>query len=776
MSVASNMDSRLRKVAVIGNYVPRRCGIATFTSDLLESMAAEAPETTFWAVVMNDVPGGYRYPHHVRFEIADTKLTDYRLAADFLNMNQVDVVCLQHEYGIFGGTAGRYILRLIGDLRMPVVTTLHTVLRNPSPPEREVMNELVRFSDRLVVMSAKAAELLQEVHGAPAEKITLIHHGIPDVPFVDPNYHKDQFGVEGKKVILTFGLLSPGKGIEHMIRALPAVVEKHPDTVYIVLGVTHPNIKRTEGEAYRLRLQQLAKNLGVGANIIFQNRFVDIQELTEFLGAADIYVTPYVAEAQIVSGTLAYAMGSGKAIVSTPYWYAAEMLAENRGRLVPFADPEALAGEVLDLLENPTERHAMRKRSYLYMRDAVWAEVARRYLRVFEEARAARAVQPGTPFTFRPLVATLSDLPDINLEHLRRLTDDTGIVQHATFNVPDRRHGYCTDDNARALLFTALAEETLPPESGLAELRSRYLSFLHHAFSEETGRFRNFLSYDKRWLEDQGSEDSHARALWALGVTTRSVPDQGHLSMAAVLFNRAVTAAEHFVHPRAWAFSLVGIDAYLEKFVGDSEAKRVSEHLAERLLHEFALHGTPDWPWPEDVLTYDNAKLPHALLAAGRILRRDDMVHTGLRSLEWLVALQTENGRFSPVGNRGWYARGGPKARFDQQPLEAQALIDACIAAHGLTGEEKWVDVATLAFHWFLGQNDLNLSMCDLGTGGCYDGLQADGPNLNQGAESTLAWLIALAEMYRLRAGLSMRGLTKAEMTTPSETAQVSRV
>lgn len=759
-------DSGIHKVALIGNHTPRRCGIATFTADLGEALAEQSPQSSFWTVVMNDVAGGYRYPQHVRFELDESRLTDYRLAAEFLNMNQVDVACLQHEYGIFGGADGRYILRLIGELRMPVVTTLHTVLKDPTPGQLDTLRKLADLSDRLVVLSHTAGQFLTDIYGVPEDKIDFIHHGIPDVAFADPNYYKDQFGVEGRRVIFTFGLLSPNKGIEHMVRALPAIVEPYPEAVYIVLGVTHPHVLRHDGESYRLSLQQLAKSLGVAGNLIFQNRFVDPQELREFLGAADVYVTPYVNEAQISSGTLAYAMGSGKAIVSTPYWYATEMLAEGRGRLVPFNDSEAIFTQVLDLFDNAVEASAMRKRAYLFARDAVWPEVARQYLRVFEQAREERTRKSGYTFSLRTLQADFADVPDLNLDHLRRLTDHTGILQHATFDVPDLRHGYCTDDNARALILVTLADKVLPLDTTIGRLRGTYLAFLQYALVEETGRFRNFLPYDRHWTEEVGSDDSQGRALWGLGVTIRESTDPGQLGLATSLFNQAMPNAEHLRHLRSQAMALLGLEAYLERFSGDSEAKRLRGHLAERLLHAFSTHATTAWPWPEDIVTYDNGKIPHALLLAGNSMERDDMLDVGLRALEWLVDLQTESGYFVPVGSNGWYVRDGDRARFDQQPLEAHSMIDACIAANAITGDEKWVEAAMLAFQWYLGQNDLKAFLGDLRGGGCFDGLQPDGVNLNQGAESTLAWLLSLVQMHLLRADRSLNHLPRLEAVT----------
>jgi len=411
-------------VAVIGNYLPRQCGIATFTTDLVEGLSAEAPDIYCWAAAMNDKPEGYPYPDKVRFEISQNKLADYDIASQFLNISQTDIVCVQHEYGLFGGPAGSHLLKLLGDLRMPVVTTLHTVLKDPAPEYRDVMCRLSDLSDKLVVMSRKASDFLKDIYAVPEEKIAFIHHGIPDTPFIDPSFYKDKFGVEGKKVLLTFGLLSPNKGIENVLQALPAVIKKHPDVVYIILGATHPHILKLHGDAYRIMLQQLVHKLNIGEHVIFQNRFVELKELCEFLGIADIYVTPYLEEAQITSGTLAYAMGTGKAVISTPYWYATEMLAEDRGRIVPFHHPDAMAEQIIDLMDHDIDRHAMRKKAYMFSRDAVWKEVSRKYLQVFSEVRQNRTRNPRPRHCYVENIKAITsfELPEIKLDHLHLAT------------------------------------------------------------------------------------------------------------------------------------------------------------------------------------------------------------------------------------------------------------------------------------------------------------------------------------------------------------------
>ena len=742
-------NSPLQRVAFIGGYLPRQCGIATFMTDLCEALAAQFQAINVLAIPVNDTVNGYSYPPRVRFELLEQDLASYRRAADYLNINNIDLVCLQHEYGIIGGTAGSHILALLRDLRMPIVTTLHTVLHDPDAGQRKALEELAHLSDRLVVMSQRSVDFLQEVYHVPGEKIDFIPHGIPDVAFVDPNFYKDQFGVEGKHVLLTFGLLSSNKGIEQVIAALPKILEVDPNVVYIVLGATHPQVKRREGEAYRISLQQLARERGVEKNVIFHNRFVTLEELVEFIGAADIYLTPYQNPAQIVSGTLAYTVGAGKAVVSTPYWYAQELLADDRGLIVPFKDSAALAQAVIDLLSNETERHAKRKRAYLLGREMIWSKVAEQYLATFERAREDRRHTPRPSFTAPALDRHRRELPALKLDHVRRMTDSTGILQHARFSVPYYAEGYTTDDNARALSMAVLLEELGQELVEQAyDLASRYLAFLNHAYNPDNGRFRNFMSYDRHWLEEAGSEDSHARALRGLSVVVERSQHDGLRNLAGQLFERALPAALEFSSPRSWAFTLIAINSYLQRFSGDSVVQNAREVLAGRLMELYRCHSSPAWLWFEDSLTYSNARLPQAILLTGQALNRHDMIETGLQSLEWLIGIQQPDGdHLVPIGCDGFYRRGGERARFDQQPIEACATVSACLTAQRITHDDRWHQPASIAFEWFLGRNDLRQPIVDVATGGCRDSLQPDGLNLNQGAESTLAYLHALLEM-----------------------------
>jgi len=740
------LNGALKRIAFIGNYMPRQCGIATFTTDLCEAFAAAYAETTCIALPVNDTEAGYEYPPRVRFELTEKDIRSYRRAADFLNINNMDLVCLQHEYGIYGGRAGSHILVLLQELRMPIVTTLHTILSDPNSDQLRVLKQVAALSDRLVVMSERGVTFLRDVYGVSIDKIDFIPHGIPDVPFVDPSFHKDLFGVEGKTVLLSFGLLSANKGIETVINALPAVLAKHPNVVYIILGATHPHVLQSEGETYRLSLQWLAQEKGVEGQVIFYNRFVGLEELVEFISAADIYITPYLNAAQITSGTLAYTLGAGKAVISTPYWYAEEMLAEERGALTPFHDPDALAARVIDLLDNEAKRHAMRKRAYLFGRSMIWPRVAERYKESFDRARAERRNYTAPGFTAKALDKSSGELPPLKLDHLRHMTDETGMLQHSIFTVPNYREGYTTDDNARALMVSALLEEA---GSGVAfDLASRYLAFVWYAFNTETGRFRNVMDYQRRWLEDNISDDSHGRTLWSLGTVLGRSSSHALHNMAGWMFEQALPAILNTTSPRAWAFSLIGIHEYLRCFAGDTKANRVREELAGRLLTMYQTIRADEWRWFENELTYCNAALSHALIMSGKWIPNPAMMEAGLESLQWLADLQrADGGYFVPIGSNGFYKKGGERARFDQQPVEAQAMVSACLEAYKITGDKRWHKEARRAFEWFLGRNDLSIPIYDPTTGGCRDGLHPDRPNENQGAESTLAFLQALLEL-----------------------------
>jgi len=755
--------SPLQRVAFIGNHLPRRCGIATFTHDLHRAVSIARPDLETGVVVMTDPGRTYDYPASVRFQIQDKTIDEYVQAAEFLNNERFDVVCLQHEYGIFGGEAGGNITELLSRLEMPVVTTLHTVLANPTPAQRDVMRQIVDASAKIIVMAEKGHELLRSVHDVSARKIEVIPHGIPDFPFLETHHAKAKLGFVGKTVILTFGLLSPSKGIETVIDAMPGIIKSCPNAVYVILGASHPNLVRHEGEAYRDSLSARVRELGIEDHVVFFNQFVDQATLLDFISMCDVYVTPYLNESQMTSGTLAYSFGLGKAVVSTPYWHAKELLADGRGILVPFGDAKAIGSEISGLLTNDVRRHAMRKRAYAASRSMTWAQTAKRYLAAFETVR--EPIRPEVVLSLDSIVALTkaAAIPQVRIGHFLSLCDSTGILQHAVYSVPDRAHGYCVDDNARALLFSnALSNSGEAQLSGT--ITARFAAFIQHAWNPDTRRFRNFQSYDRRWLEESGSEDSHGRSLWALAECAAKDIDPSRRRWAAALFKTALPTVADFSSPRAWAFSLLGLDAYFTTVAGDPSANGLRTLLADRLMALFQASHRKDWLWFEDVLAYDNARLPQALIQTGLATHTPAYVEVGLRSLRWLMSLQTtSSGYFRPVGSKSFgRIRHKPEA-FDQQPVEASAAISACLAAGRENDDAEWSLGAMRAFGWFLGENDLRTALIDPDTGSCSDGLHPDRLNENMGAESVLSYLLGLVEIRQFKATAVAAGRTRPE-------------
>jgi len=716
-------------------------------------------------VAMTDHGQTYDYPKAVAFQIQDDKIEEYIRAADFLNAGRFDTICLQHEFGIFGGEAGGHILELLSRLTMPVVTTFHTVLANPTATQRAVMERIVDSSSKVVVMANKGRELLRSVYQVPDDKIEVIAHGIPDVAFVAPDAAKARLGFDGKSVVLTFGLLSPNKGIEVMIDAMPSILERRADTVYVVLGATHPNLVRDQGEAYRNRLMRRVRELGVEDHVVFLDRFVDLPTLLEFISMCDVYVTPYLNEAQMTSGTLAYSFGLGKPVVSTPYWHARELLANGRGVLVPFGDATAIGSKIAELLTDDVRRQAMCRRAYAVSRTMTWERTAEHYMSVFESASQGHWLKVIAPSNTGVPEPRGPSAPDMQIGHFLSMCDDTGLFQHAVHSVPDRSHGYCVDDNARAMLLACALNS--PGEQPLSEvLTARFAAFVQHAWNPDTGRFRNFMGFNRTWLEASGSEDSHARTLWALGETARSDATPSRRQWAAALFAEALSTVETFRSPRAWAFTLLGLGAYCAVAPDDLHAQEIRHSLADRLMSCLASVETPDWVWFEEGLAYDNARLPQALMMTGAATQTPEYVQAGLRSLRWLMTRQTTPaGHFRPVGTTGFgELRQLPRA-FDQQPVEATATIAACLTAWRADGDAEWKALATRAFTWFLGSNDLSVALVDPHTGSCRDGLHPDRANENRGGESVVCYLLGLAEirqLARVNAGLTKPAALRA--------------
>ncbi|MBS3786970.1 glycosyltransferase family 4 protein [Candidatus Bipolaricaulota bacterium] len=759
-------------VTFLATYPPRKCGIGTFTHDLARNVSQRYGEELSAKgrvniAALNDQPEGYEYGPEVGFEINAQNKLDYRRAADYVNLSDTRVVNVQHEYGIFGGEDGENLLTFLDVVRKPVISTLHTILKNPSDHQREVLKEVCNLSTEVVVLANKGKELLRDFYDVPPDKVSMIPHGAPDVPFLDTSYYKEDYGIEGRSVILTFGLLGPNKGIEVAIEAMERVAKEFPESLYIVLGATHPHVKEERGEEYRLNLERMVRERGLQNNVVFHEMFVPLDELKKYLVTSDIYLTPYLSREQISSGTLAYAVALGNAVVSTPYWYAEEMLADGRGKLVPFENPDATGEAIIDLLANEGKRQAMRRSAYQFGRDMIWHSVAAKYQEKYHEAikKYKEDVKVSTGEQVDPS-DSLPDLPEVKIDYLKTLTDDTGIYQHASYTVPNRKFGYTTDDNARGAI-VALDQWKIFGEDSALELLRTYLSFLGSAIDPQTGQARNYLSFDRQWEREERTEDAHGRLVWAAGTLIKKRPNEALVGYGNQLFHQAADSVSDFTSPRAWAFSILGIRRYLDKFEGDRNTKLLGNSLADRLLERFKENSSDDWVWPEDSVTYENARLPQALICWGDFTSNEEMKDWGLKSLRWLMDIQTDSSRniISLIGNDGWLVRGGKKADYDQQPVEVAALIDANWQAWQATDSREYLENIYMAFNWFLGKNDLGVTLYDFRSGGCRDGLHPSRANENEGAESTLSWLMALQRMYKLMGELK----SKPELKQKSE-------
>lgn len=729
----------MSRIALIGNFPPRKCGIATFMNDLNDGIRGNGMKTSI--IAMNDGVKKYNYPPDVAFEIAQNEIPSYIHAATFLNTHHFDAVILQHEFGIFGGADGRHIIHLLKRLRMPVITTMHTILDTPSEGQRTVVNEIAGLSERIISISHKGIDILGDTYGIPPSKCIHIHHGVHQTQMPAMDLLKEKFGVARKKVLLTFGLLSRNKSIEVVINALPEVVQKHPDVVYMVLGATHPHVLAQEGEAYRDSLIRLADRLNLEKNVIFIDRFVSNEELFEFLHLCDMYVIPYLGRKQISSGTLIYAMGAGKPVVSTPFWYAEEMLAEGRGLLYDFNDSQQLSDKITYLLDNEAERETMGRKAFHLAQQCYWPVIGKQYIELLQTVLLENKPAGGQTSKTEPIEET-SPLPSVNLYQLRVLTDYTGIFQHARYTVPDRSHGYCIDDNARALMLCVMLQNEGQNLPELYRLTSIYLSFIDYSYNALNGKFRNFLSYERSWLEEEGSEDSIGRTMWALGYTTAYTEVGNFYHHADHLFRKGLEHLEGISHPRALAYLILGLACHA-KMYQEASVVRILEQKAEQLSGFFDQNIDQEWLWFDKVVTYGNCRIPHALIAAGLSLKRNDLADRGVKILDWLIQSQFEEDIFVPIGNKGWMTP-EKKAMFDQQPIEAHGMIGACLMAEEYRKNGQYADYARKAFAWFSGHNICSSLLYDCDTGGCRDGLHIEGVNLNQGAESTLSWLMSL--------------------------------
>ena len=755
------------KVLFIGTYVPKECGIATFTSDLLNSVSGENNDVHCEVIALSDPSETYNYPEEVVFQIQKEKLEDYYLAADYINQSDADIVCLQHEFGLFGGNAGDYIFALLSGINKPVITTMHTVIREPELEYRVSTEKLIRYSEKLVVMSQTAVDMLKDVYKAPEDKIEIIFHGVPDYPFNNCGKYKKMLNLKGSPLVLTFGLLSKNKGIESVLEALPDVVSQYPDLIYLVLGATHPMVKKTQGEAYRQYLKNKVSELGLENNVVFHDKFVEKEELCNYILASDIYVSPYLSREQIVSGALTYAMGMGKAIVSTPYWYAQEMLSENRGLLIDFGDTDGFKKSLSYLIENPEECDNMRKKAYDFGRKMTWKNVGKKYNTVFGKALMNYTTYPGilNRFNFLPI-----QLPEVKLDHLKLLTDDVGIIQHTNLGVPARRYGYSTDDIGRALVaLTKLIDNPQKVEE-FRKIITTYMSFLEHA-QTDTGHFHNFMSYQREFLDEKGSEDTLGRAIYGLGhVISCSYLSRNIRTLAHTLVSKSGPEMENMGSPRAKAYAMCGLYEILRAGVDIDEFESVfnscrdvvkpidtlvdRDHFesifishADSLVDLYEANHKEDWNWFEPTVTYSNAKLSESLLLAYNYTKNRTYREIGLATLDFLTEIQWKGDFFDTVGNQGWYSYNGEKPLFDQQPIEAGYLTQAYVSAYEIVRERKYLELAKYSFEYFLGRNRLRTVMYDYSTGAVCDGLNSDGMNCNQGAEPVICFLMALSSL-----------------------------
>ncbi len=750
-----------KKVVFISSFLPRKCGIATFTCDLIRSTRLAANDE-FEPLVVAMQSGDQKYNDPVKFEIRQNVKSDYICAADYINFSHVDVVCVQHEFGLFGGEGGAYLSLLLNRLKAPIITTLHTVLDEPASTFHKSLVDVCNVSYKVITMNERGVSMLRDIYDVPTKKIKLIPHGIPDLPFVDSNYYKHKFSLEDRRTILTFGLLNKNKGIEVMLRAMPAIVKADPSVMYIVLGMTHPNILKEEGELYRFSLRQMVKELNLQEHVIFYNRFVDDQELHNFLCAADIYVTPYISEKQLTSGTLSFAVGAGKAVVSTPYWAAKELLADGRGKLVDFQDSDKIAESIIEILNNDSQFYCLRRQAYEYGRSRTWPKIGQSYWKLFNAKWLPVRMAAKTTLSI--------EVPELSLDHLEKLTDDTGLFQHANFTIPNREYGYCTDDNARAVILMAKHYAQYSEPQAL-KLLDTYFSFIIHSQNSD-GTVRNFMNFDRTWFEDEPLNDAFGRVLWAFGTVMAYAPTPAYLSIAKSCFDKSVEHIQKQL-PRGMSYSILGMCDYLKQFPGASDIKRQLELTADGLVVQYEENNYPDWEWFEDILTYDNAVLPHSLFVAGLISGNRKYIEIAEKTCSFLLA-NTFNGEFfSFIGCKGWYERGGTKAVFDQQPLEAASTVMMLRAAYDATQKEKYLILQRKAFDWFLGQNELRIPLYDFKTKGCNDGLLRDGVNTNQGAESTLSFLLSLLAIVESLAIVDkVHGHKKSVSLTIEETTE----
>ena len=726
------------RVAIVSTYPPRPCGIGTFTADLRGALLESDPCTEVDIVSLARDEHGNDATEVVASIRQDVR-SDYPAMARTLASRGTDVVLIEHEYGIFGGEAGSFVTSLADVLTQPLVVTLHTVLSEPSVRQAEALRALCHRATLVTVFTETARTMVIDSHLVPPERVRVIPHGAPiallpdSVPATRPAIES----LTDRTVLSTFGLISAGKGIEVAIEALPAIVARHPEVLYLVAGTTHPEVVKHEGERYRLTLERLVRDLNLTEHVHFLDRFLTVDELALLLSSTELYLTPYRSREQIVSGALTFAVVAGCPVVSTPYRYAEDLLGSGAGVLVPFDDPSALASAVLDLLDDPATLGKARAEARRVGASLTWPAVGAQMLQVLAEAVELGPVEP------EPDLVPATSSPRVRPDHLLTLVDDVGIVQHAAGVIPMRETGYCVDDVAR-LVIVALGLDREASGTTYRRMLTLGLSFLRHAWDPAAGGMHNFLSYDRRWLDEPHVGDHIGRAAWALGEVIAVQPPHAVAAPSLLLLESMAHVLEGELSLRGSAFAMVGL-ARPAQDVLPEPLQKLLRTLSDRLLQRYHETRTDDWRWFEDRLTYDNARLPQALLAAGRRLGDDALVDAGLESLHWYAeqcSLSSPVVRL--VGNR-WRDRGGrPDDEGDEQPLDAAALVEAYAEALMATGQGEHGRRAVHAFEWFFGRNRLGLPVYDFATGGCHDGLGKAALNDNEGAESTLAFLQAL--------------------------------
>ncbi|NPA36265.1 MAG: glycosyltransferase [Chlorobi bacterium] len=739
------------RIAFIATYPPEKCGIGTFTHNLRNAieMVTEGNDTyTTSIVAVSSSPSEFKYPKEVKFKVNKNKPKHYVEAAKYLNEN-ADICFLQHEFGIFGGENGNYILMLLSKLKIPLVVTFHTVLNKPSKGQISVMSAISRRASRVFVMSDLAVDFLEHIYKVDREKIVKIEHGVPVFHMPSRDLLRRKLGFEGKRVLFTFGLLSRNKGLEVVINALPKVVKKYPDVQYVILGKTHPNVVKESGEEYRNYLKLLAQKRGVEKHVVFDDRYVTDEELIQMLKACDVYITPYMNEEQITSGTLSYAIGVGALVVSTPYWHAKELLDEQRGVLFPFNNSDSLAERLIELFDDPEKADRIREAASLYGMQLSWPKIAQRYLTSLDNVMK----ESPPEILLEGNHIDISVMPEFNFKHLRKLTDDTGILQHTKYDVPNLKEGYCIDDNSRALIMVLMARKFIK-EADLSHYVTKYLSFIHY-LQKDDGSFHNMLKYNYGYIPEKDSEDAFGRTIWALGTLVWEAQSDGHRQLAIEMTEKALPVVDTLKSLRGKGNTLIGLCRYAGN--DDKRMKAVKDKivkLADDLVDAFKNNDSGSWRWFEDILTYDNGILPLALLNAFNVTGERRYIDVAVKSMNFLEKQTLINGIFIPVGNKEWYKKGGKRYDYDQQPVEVMSMVLAYLQLFRITGDDSYLGSLFRTYLWFLGNNTNHVSLYDHKTGACYDALTPKGVNENQGAESLIAYWIShftVLEAYYLQ-------------------------